>query len=358
MSVDRPFLGRHPGRRCRHPALAAVALLGPQVPARPARRGPDPPAGDATTGWRRWPSDRVVVVTGQAHREAVLAQLPEVGPDSVIAEPSARDSMAAIGLAAALLERSDPDAVMGSFAADHVITDPDALRRGRTPRRRRRARRLAGHARHRADLPVLGLRLRPRRRPASRATPVPPWSPSSSRSRRWPRPRAISRPAATAGTPACSWSARPCCSTCSAAGTPSSPRPCGRSPPTRTGSPSCGRRCRRSPSTTPWRSPPPTPVGSPSCPPVPLGGHRRLRRPRHAARAGRASPVAALGDAASVLAVDSTGLVVPGSGRVVAVVGPRRRGRRRHPGRAAGDHARTGAGGQAGGRRAEGERSR
>jgi len=70
-------------------------------------------------------SDRVVVVTGQAHREAVLAQLPEVGPDSVIAEPSARDSMAAIGLAAALLERSDPDAVMGSFAADHVISDPE-----------------------------------------------------------------------------------------------------------------------------------------------------------------------------------------------------------------------------------------
>src|SRR3954471_15381832 len=69
--------------------------------------------------------DRVMVVTGRAHREAVLAQLPDVGPASVIAEPSARDSMAAIGLAAALLERSDPDAVMGSFAADHVITDPD-----------------------------------------------------------------------------------------------------------------------------------------------------------------------------------------------------------------------------------------
>jgi mannose-1-phosphate guanylyltransferase len=70
-------------------------------------------------------SDRVVVVTGRAHREAVLAQLPEVATDWVIAEPSARDSMAAIGLAAALLERSDPDAVMGSFAADHVIADPD-----------------------------------------------------------------------------------------------------------------------------------------------------------------------------------------------------------------------------------------
>ena len=69
--------------------------------------------------------DRVVVVTGQAHRAAVVAQLPEVAPESVIAEPSPRDSMAAIGLAAALLERSDPDAVMGSFAADHVIADPD-----------------------------------------------------------------------------------------------------------------------------------------------------------------------------------------------------------------------------------------
>jgi hypothetical protein len=35
--------------------------------------------------------------------------------------------MAAIGLAAALLERRDPHAVMGSFAADHVITDPDGF---------------------------------------------------------------------------------------------------------------------------------------------------------------------------------------------------------------------------------------
>lgn len=71
--------------------------------------------------------DRLVVVTGQAHRDAVAAQLPEVPADSLIAEPSPRDSMAAIGLAAALLERTDPDAVMGSFAADHVIADPDSF---------------------------------------------------------------------------------------------------------------------------------------------------------------------------------------------------------------------------------------
>ncbi len=69
--------------------------------------------------------DRVLVVTGRAHADAVRAQLPELPDEAVVAEPSARDSMAAIGLAAALLERRDPDAVMGSFAADHVIGDTE-----------------------------------------------------------------------------------------------------------------------------------------------------------------------------------------------------------------------------------------
>jgi mannose-1-phosphate guanylyltransferase len=64
---------------------------------------------------------RVVVVTGQAHAEAVRAQLPELSSEDVVAEPSPRDSMPAIGLAAAIIERRDPDAVIGSFAADHVI---------------------------------------------------------------------------------------------------------------------------------------------------------------------------------------------------------------------------------------------
>jgi mannose-1-phosphate guanylyltransferase len=71
--------------------------------------------------------ERFLVVTGRAHELAVREQLPAVGADGVLAEPSPRDSMAAIGLAAALLERADPDAVMGSFAADHVIRDPDAF---------------------------------------------------------------------------------------------------------------------------------------------------------------------------------------------------------------------------------------
>lgn len=69
-------------------------------------------------------ADGVVVVTGVAHRDAVLAQLEGSGvaPDDVLAEPAPRDSMAAIGLAAAVLAQRHDDPVLGSFAADHVIS--------------------------------------------------------------------------------------------------------------------------------------------------------------------------------------------------------------------------------------------
>lgn len=74
---------------------------------------------------------RFLVVTGRAHQDAVgsqLAAISDLDVSAVLAEPSARDSMAAVGLAAALLERRDPEAVMGSFAADHVISDPAGFR--------------------------------------------------------------------------------------------------------------------------------------------------------------------------------------------------------------------------------------
>ena len=76
----------------------------------------------------------VVVVTGERHEAAVRAQLPELGAGAVLTEPSPRDSMAAIGLAAAVLVEREGDVVIGSFAADHVIDDgpgfADAVRQG------------------------------------------------------------------------------------------------------------------------------------------------------------------------------------------------------------------------------------
>ncbi len=66
---------------------------------------------------------RIMVVTGRAHRAAVEKQLPELRDENVVLESEGKDSSAAIGLAAAILEHREPGVIIGSFAADHVISD-------------------------------------------------------------------------------------------------------------------------------------------------------------------------------------------------------------------------------------------
>lgn len=73
-------------------------------------------------------ADEIIVVTGSAHAAAVADQL-EMSEDALVIEPSPRGTMPAIGLVAAIVEhRHGPDAVVGSFAADHVIADTAAFR--------------------------------------------------------------------------------------------------------------------------------------------------------------------------------------------------------------------------------------
>ena len=64
---------------------------------------------------------RIMVVTGRAHRAAVEKQLPELRDPNVVLESEPRDSTAAIGLAAAILQLREPGVIVGSFPADHVI---------------------------------------------------------------------------------------------------------------------------------------------------------------------------------------------------------------------------------------------
>ncbi|WP_238695154.1 mannose-1-phosphate guanylyltransferase [Ornithinimicrobium flavum] len=109
--------------------------------------------------------DRVLVVTGARHADAVRQQLPDLPPEHLLVEPSPRDSMPAIGLAAAVLERRDPGAVLGSFAADHVIGDVAAFQESV---------REAVAAARRGSLVTLGI------------TPPPP--PPASATSRWGEP--------------------------------------------------------------------------------------------------------------------------------------------------------------------------
>ena len=67
--------------------------------------------------------ERTLVVCGEAHAAATSEQLPALASANIIVEPSPIGSGPAIALAAAIIAQRDPDAVMGSFAADHDITD-------------------------------------------------------------------------------------------------------------------------------------------------------------------------------------------------------------------------------------------
>ncbi|MDO4899256.1 mannose-1-phosphate guanylyltransferase [Actinomyces sp.] len=69
------------------------------------------------------------VVTGASHIAAVARQLPDLPEENLLAEPAPRDSMAAIGLAAAVIaNRHGREAIVGSFAADHLVADDAAFR--------------------------------------------------------------------------------------------------------------------------------------------------------------------------------------------------------------------------------------
>lgn len=63
----------------------------------------------------------IIVLTNKGYSDLVRDNLPEIPYDNVIAEPQVRDTAGAIGLAASVLSRFDPDATMAVVTADQVI---------------------------------------------------------------------------------------------------------------------------------------------------------------------------------------------------------------------------------------------
>src|SRR5690349_18736063 len=63
------------------------------------------------------------VVTNDDLRPEILRQLRKLRKDQIVAEPIGRNTAPAIGLAAFVLQRIDPDAVLGLFPSDHVVGD-------------------------------------------------------------------------------------------------------------------------------------------------------------------------------------------------------------------------------------------
>lgn len=76
---------------------------------------------------RLLPPEQINIITNAAHLDAVSSELPEIPPENLIGEPEGRDTANAVGLSAAVLAERDPDAVIGIFTADHIISPWDTF---------------------------------------------------------------------------------------------------------------------------------------------------------------------------------------------------------------------------------------
>jgi mannose-1-phosphate guanylyltransferase len=68
------------------------------------------------------PADKIYVITNRLHLPLVRQDIPELPEANLFGEPVGRDTAAAVGLAAAVIAQRDPDAIIGMFTADHMIT--------------------------------------------------------------------------------------------------------------------------------------------------------------------------------------------------------------------------------------------
>jgi mannose-1-phosphate guanylyltransferase len=66
------------------------------------------------------PSD-VWVITNDLLDDLIAQQLPEVPREHILSEPAARNTAPACALAAFLLEKTEPETVIGIFPSDHVV---------------------------------------------------------------------------------------------------------------------------------------------------------------------------------------------------------------------------------------------
>lgn len=83
------------------------------------------------TGKRLFPLSSAAdawVVTSSRHVDMAARHLPEMPRQQIVGEPAGRNTAPCIALAAALVQRKDPDGVLVVTPADHWIADEEAFR--------------------------------------------------------------------------------------------------------------------------------------------------------------------------------------------------------------------------------------
>jgi mannose-1-phosphate guanylyltransferase len=74
-------------------------------------------------------SNAVYICTGAAYVDQILGDMDDFDPSRVLGEPMGRDTANAVGFAAAVLAKRDPEASMAVLTADHVIEPIDVFQK-------------------------------------------------------------------------------------------------------------------------------------------------------------------------------------------------------------------------------------
>ncbi|MDQ5987709.1 MAG: Mannose-1-phosphate guanylyltransferase [Syntrophus sp. SKADARSKE-3] len=69
------------------------------------------------------PPEKILIVTGAAHADELIRQLPQIPAENVLIEPVGRNTAPCIGLAAMVIRKTAGNPVMAVLASDHRITD-------------------------------------------------------------------------------------------------------------------------------------------------------------------------------------------------------------------------------------------
>jgi mannose-1-phosphate guanylyltransferase len=71
------------------------------------------------------PLEQLLIITNYEQAEMIIDQYPGLTWNNFIIEPSGKNTAPAIALAAAIIHKKDPGAIMGLFPADHLIRNDD-----------------------------------------------------------------------------------------------------------------------------------------------------------------------------------------------------------------------------------------
>ncbi len=74
------------------------------------------------------PEDQRFICTNESYRSAIRSALPQFDSAHILGEPVGRDTVNAVGFAAAVIEKLDPGGVFCVLTADHIIEPEDSFR--------------------------------------------------------------------------------------------------------------------------------------------------------------------------------------------------------------------------------------